>query len=562
MEDIEDMIIPSDRPSASTVGLDLCTISKNFKNKVAKTKIYDKASLDEKKPGEASVPGSQKVCVVTFGCSHNVSDSEFMMGQLAEYGYTLVDDAVGADAVVINSCTVKNPSEQSALRMVSEYKALGKPVVLSGCVPQGDRNIKGLEDVSILGVTQIDRVVEVIENSLNGQVTHLLEKKSLPQLDLPKIRRNKFIEVLSVNSGCLGNCTYCKTKHARGHLGSYHPTELVKRVARACEEGISEVWMTSEDTGAYGLDLGTNIVELLVPLVESLPDHVMLRIGMTNPPYILEHLEAIACVLRHPRVFGFLHIPVQSGSDTVLERMNREYTAEEFSRIVDYLSENVPQISFATDIICGFPGETDAEHKLTLDLLNRHQIAFVNISQFYPRPGTIAAKMKQLDTKVKKARSKEVTELFNAYRTTQKHLNTVQRVWFSERETNKHNGDICVGHLKDYTKVVVPFEERLMGKSMMIKVTDCKKWHVEGELIEGTEEVEKADPNYFDELRAKLEAKKKALEEKSTEAEPEASPSTLTPTNETAHRPISQNLVLASAILLIVIAALLRYFGY
>ena len=345
------------------------------------------------------IPGVQKVYLKTFGCSHNVSDSEFMMGQLVDYGYMLTDQPEESDIIVLNSCTVKNPTQAALMRLVSDSKTLMKPVVVTGCVPQGDKKIDTLQTVSMLGVTQIDRVVEVVEETLKGNVVHLLEKKSLPTLDLPKIRKNRFIEIIPINTGCLGNCTYCKTKHARGHLGSYKKEEIISRMLKAHSEGVKEIWMTSEDTGAYGLDIDSNISELLIEFVEAMPDDLMLRIGMTNPPYILEHLQVVDRVLNHPKVFGFLHVPVQSGSDTVLERMNREYTAQDFKTVCAHLMEKCKQLTIGTDIICGFPGETDAEHELTLDLLKEFHIPVVNISQFYPRPGTIAARMKQLDTK-------------------------------------------------------------------------------------------------------------------------------------------------------------------
>jgi len=178
----------------------------------------------------------------------------------------------------------------------------------------------------------------------------------------------------------------------------------------ACEEGVTEVWLTSEDTGAYGLDIGTNIGQLLKLLVSNIPEGVMLRIGMTNPPYILSQLEECAKALNHPRVFAFLHIPVQSGSNLTLERMNREYTREDFSKVCDYLIKHVPSITIATDIITGFPYETDEDHQETLTLLEKYKFPVVNISQFYPRPGTVAQKMKQCEGKIKKERSKDVTE--------------------------------------------------------------------------------------------------------------------------------------------------------
>ena len=174
-------------------------------------------------------------------------------------------------------------------------------------------------------------MVEVVEEALKGYKVHLLAKKELPKLDLPKIRKNKLVEIIPLSTGCLGSCTYCKTRHARGKLGSYAPEAIVERARQAIKEGVMEIWLTSEDTGAYGRDINTDIPTLLKSLIKVLPNHAMLRVGMTNPPFILEHLAAMADILNHPRVYQFLHVPVQSGSNAVLDKMNREYTVEEFS---------------------------------------------------------------------------------------------------------------------------------------------------------------------------------------------------------------------------------------
>ena len=257
---------------------------------------------------------------------------------------------------------------------------MGKPVIVSGCVPQGDRNLKGLEDVSVLGITQIDRVVEVVEESLKGHKVKLLAKKDLPILDLPKIRKNSLVEIIPLSTGCLGSCTYCKTRHARGKLGSYDPDAIVNRARSAVEEGVMEIWLTSEDTGAYGRDINTDLPTLLKKIIKVLPNHVMLRLGMTNPPFILEHLQAMGDIMNHPRVYTFLHVPVQCGSNKVLDKMIREYTVEEFQEVCDYLTDNVPNMTLATDIICGFPTEDEADHQQTCDLVAKNQFPVLNIS--------------------------------------------------------------------------------------------------------------------------------------------------------------------------------------
>mmetsp|Transcript_38917 Transcript_38917/g.110147 ORF Transcript_38917/g.110147 Transcript_38917/m.110147 type:complete len:352 (+) Transcript_38917:232-1287(+) len=268
----------------------------------------------------SSIPGTQLVWVKTFGCAHNISDSEYMAGQLSAYGYRLVpdDQKESADLWLINTCTVKNPSQAAMGTLLTRGRDLGKGLVVAGCVPQGDKRAKELEGLSVIGVTQIDRVVEAVEETLRGNVVHMLAKKALPALDLPKVRRNRHVEILPLSTGCLGACTYCKTKHARGELGSYALEVLEQRIKVAARDPeVLEVWLSSEDTGAYGRDIGSSLPELLRALISQLPKdgQTMLRIGMTNPPYILEHLEDIACALRHPSVFAYLHVPVQSGSN-------------------------------------------------------------------------------------------------------------------------------------------------------------------------------------------------------------------------------------------------------
>lgn len=277
-----------------------------------------------------------------------------------------------------------------------------------------------------------------MEEALKGHNVKLLAKKELPVLDLPKIRKNQYVEIIPLSTGCLGSCTYCKTRHARGKLGSYDPQAIVERVRQAIEEGVIEIWLTSEDTGAYGRDIGTSLPELLKKIIAVMPPPTMLRVGMTNPPYILEHLDAMGDILNHPRVYAFLHVPVQSGSNKVLDKMNREYLIEEFNEVCDFLVENVADITLATDIICGFPTETEEDHKETLGLIERYKFPVLNISQFYPRPGTVAAKWKKVPTSDVKKRSSEVTKLFDSYTTNLHYMGETVLVWIIGYDDRKN----------------------------------------------------------------------------------------------------------------------------
>eukprot|EP00878_Enallax_costatus_P043482 GHUV01051477.1.p1 GENE.GHUV01051477.1~~GHUV01051477.1.p1 ORF type:complete len:377 (+),score=85.49 GHUV01051477.1:1219-2349(+) len=304
------------------------------------------------------------------------------------------------------------------------------------------------------GVGAIDRVVEAAEAALKGEQLVLLGRRKLPDLDLPKVRRNAHVEIVPLSTGCLGACTYCKTKHARGHLGSYRPEAIVSRVAAAAADPlVREIWLSSEDTGAYGRDIGTNIADLLKRCVAVLPQdgRTMLRLGMTNPPFILEHLDQIAEVLNHPCVFSYLHLPVQSGSDPVLLKMNREYTVEEFQRCADTLLSKVPGLELATDIIVGFPGETDADWSGTMELVGHYCFAHTHISQFYPRPGTPAARMKRVPTQLVKERSRELSRLVETFTgPCAALLGSRQRVWVTDTAADGHH---LVGHTKNYTQV-------------------------------------------------------------------------------------------------------------
>ncbi|CAM8914682.1 unnamed protein product [Rhodiola kirilowii] len=440
MEDIEDILADSAGGVAPGFRLPLAAVGINPSQKKNRARRNTNSSLPESQSLPSSkIPGTQTIYIKTFGCSHNQSDSEYMAGQLSAFGYALSENPEEADLWLINTCTVKSPSQSAMDTLILRCKKAKKPLVVAGCVPQGSRDLKELEGVSIVGVQQIDRVVEVVEETLKGHEVRLLTRKTLPALDLPKVRKNKFVEILPINVGCLGACTYCKTKHARGHLGSYTVESLVERVRSVVSDGVREIWLSSEDTGAYGRDIGVNLPTLLNALVKELPSDgsTMLRIGMTNPPFILEHLKEIAKVLSHPCVYSFLHVPVQSGSDNVLLAMNREYTVSDFRTVVDTLTELVPGMQIATDIICGFPGETDEDFAQTVTLIKDYKFSQVHISQFYPRPGTPAARMKKVPSNIVKQRSRELTTVFESFTPYVGMEGKTERIWITEFATDE-----------------------------------------------------------------------------------------------------------------------------
>ena len=458
---------------------DLNSEKNNTQKKKKKIILKNKLKKDPNK-------NPYKIFIKTFGCSHNASDSEYMAGILSSLGYEIVSSLESSDLTIINSCTVKSPSQAAFLNSVIKSKNFNKKVIVGGCVPQAERNLSGLENISIVGVSQINNIDYIVEQTLEGNVIRLLENKTLPSLLLPKIRRNKYIEIIPISQGCLGSCTYCKTKQARGKLISYPVKHIVEACKHAWENNAKELWITSEDTGVYGRDIGTNLPNLLIEILKYIPSDVMIRIGMANPPYILEHVNSMIKILNHPNVYSFIHIPVQSGSNKVLDKMLREYTIEEFNFLCDKFIEGVPDITLATDIICGFPTETKENFEETLNLVEKYKFPVINISQFYPRPGTVAAKWKKIDTKEVHNRSKTLAELFKSYSHYKHLLNTEQRVWIhdlNEEEKNKEE-NMMVGHNKSYVKILIPKDETLYGKEILVKITKIFEWHCVGEIID------------------------------------------------------------------------------
>ncbi|XP_040823614.1 threonylcarbamoyladenosine tRNA methylthiotransferase [Ochotona curzoniae] len=482
LDDIEDIVSQEDSKPQ-----DRHFARKHIVPKVRRRNTQQYLPDEDSPPSDSIIPGIQKIWIRTWGCSHNNSDGEYMAGQLAAYGYHITENASDADLWLLNSCTVKNPAEDHFRNSIKKAQEENKKVVLAGCVPQAQPRQDYLKGLSIIGVQQIDRVVEVVEETIKGHSVRLLGQKKEngrrlggARLDLPKIRKNPLIEIISINTGCLNACTYCKTKHARGNLASYPIDELVDRAKQSFQEGVCEIWLTSEDTGAYGRDIGTDLPTLLWKLVEVIPEGAMLRLGMTNPPYILEHLQEMAKILNHPRVYAFLHIPVQSASDSVLMAMKREYCVADFKSVVDFLKEKVPGITIATDIICGFPGETDQDFQETVKLVEEYRFPSLFINQFYPRPGTPAAKMEQVPAHVKKQRTKDLSRVFHSYNPYDHKIGERQQVLVTEES---FDSKFYVAHNRFYEQVLVPKNPAFLGKMVEVDIYESGKHFMKGQPV-------------------------------------------------------------------------------
>ncbi|MEM7817233.1 MAG: tRNA (N(6)-L-threonylcarbamoyladenosine(37)-C(2))-methylthiotransferase, partial [Candidatus Aenigmatarchaeota archaeon] len=353
--------------------------------------------------------------IETYGCSANQSDSEIMAGLLSRAGFAILTDenaAAQADLVIINTCTVKAPTEHRTLCRIAELRKLGKPLIVAGCLAQSQpERVRALAPrASIVGTHAVTEIAKIAIRALDGKRVEALGEGGA-KVCLPKIRRNPAIDIVQISKGCAGHCSFCAAKLARGNLLSYPVDDVIKEISAAHAAGCREFWLTSQDCGAYGLDIGTNLAELLKEITNKVKGKYFLRVGMANPTFAKMHINELIEAYQDSRVFKFLHIPAQSGSDRVLRDMKRGHFSSDVIDVVAAFREAFPKIQIWTDVIVGYPTETEEDFQLSLDLIDEIRPDYVNVSRFGPRPGTPAARLKPLPTETLKGRSRRMSEL-------------------------------------------------------------------------------------------------------------------------------------------------------
>ena len=347
-----------------------------------------------------------RVSLETHGCSASTADSEMIAGMLEKAGYQVVNGTGEADLNILVTCTVKTVTAQRMAHRIKKLTQLGKPLVVAGCMPSTEKDIieKISPSASLLGPHAIDRSVETAEAALSGKKLVATADSGTMKLLLPRRRRQETVGIVEIASGCLSSCTFCQTKLAKGWLKSYPVEMVVAEVEQSLRDGCKEVWLTSTDTGCYGKDIDTSLPELLNTIC-ALRGDFKVRVGMMNPMYLGNSMENLVTAYGDEKVFKFLHIPVQSGSPRILREMKRGHTVQHFLDIVRGFRERYPSLSLSTDLIPGFPSESEQEFQMSMDLLDQAQPDVVNISRFGSRPGTEAAEMPQIDPRVVKGRS-------------------------------------------------------------------------------------------------------------------------------------------------------------
>jgi len=409
-----------------------------------------------------------KIFVEAYGCSASFADSEMISGLILNGGHSLVENPSESDLNIVVTCSVKDSTANKMMHRIKSLKT--KPLIVAGCLPKAEKDTveKFSENASLLGPNSLGKTLQVINSTLNGSKQIALEDSDLSKVGLPKVRLNPAVGIVEIASGCMSECTFCQTKLSKGDLSSYRLGDVVRQVQTEIKEGCKEVWLTSTDNGCYGFDIGTDLPSL-VNAVTEIPEEFMVRVGMMNPMYMPRIKEKLVEAYDNDKVFKFLHIPVQSGSNKVLHDMKRGHTAETFREIAKKVKERFENFTISTDVIVGFPSETEEDFQKTVSLLDETKPDVVNLSKYSARPGTDAAEWEQLDAAEVKRRSKIVFEQISklSMESNKKWIGWKGKVLFDEKTDEGIKG-------RNFAYKPVSVADKVdLGQSHTVEITDA-----------------------------------------------------------------------------------------
>ncbi len=415
-----------------------------------------------------------KVHVKSYGCSANMAEGEQIKGQFVREG-EIVDEK-DADLVVLNICTVKG--DKNALVEIRKVKQQypDKKIAVAGCItPSIVAPIKQIDpDATLVNTHHIQNIVGLV-HARTDVLTHAKPIKLLQ----PRVRTNPVVGIVPISSGCLDACAFCSTRLVKGTLFSFPPEIIVKEVEKCVADGCKEIWITGQDTCCYGFDRGTNLAKLLQQIVE-IPGDFKVRVGMGNPRHVPKYLQELVAVMKNPKMFKFLHIPVQAGNNDVLKAMRRGHTVETFVDIVNAFRKEMPEMTISTDIIVGYPGESEAQFEDTLKVVEQVKPDVINIARFAPRPGTAAASMQgQIHGNIKKERSTRLTELLRkvTFERNQQWLGWEGDIIIDEKAKDGMSG-------RNYAYKIVIIRENLpLGTVARVRIVEAKPHYLVGSIL-------------------------------------------------------------------------------
>ncbi|MEG2290759.1 MAG: tRNA (N(6)-L-threonylcarbamoyladenosine(37)-C(2))-methylthiotransferase MtaB [Clostridium sp.] len=425
-----------------------------------------------------------RVAFATLGCKVNQYESEAMVEKFIREGYRVVDFSEISDVYVINTCTVTNMGDRKSRQIIGRARKLNENAIIAvvGCYSQmAPKEVSEIPGVDVvLGTRNKGDVVYFVnkakdEGKTQVHVEGVLKNKKFEDLKIEEYQ-DKTRAFLKIQDGCNRFCTYCLIPYARGAVCSKDPKKVIEEVKSLANHGFKEIILSGIHTASYGLELEGNVTLIdLIEEIEKVDGIERIRIGSIEPAFFTP--EVIGKIRGFKKLCPHFHLSLQSGSDGTLKRMNRRYTAKEYEDSVNLLRKTLKDVSISTDVIVGFPGETEEEFKETYEYLKRLQLTKTHIFKFSPRKGTKAADMpNQIDGNIKEERSKILIE-----------LNEINERAFIDKYEGKEmdalmeldvkgKKGIVEGYTKNYIKVEVPCNSKdVRGKILNVKIEKSEK---------------------------------------------------------------------------------------
>ena len=429
-----------------------------------------------------------KVAFSTLGCRVNKYESEAMIEKFVKEDYEVVDYGEVADVYVINTCSVTNMGDKKSRQLISKARRQNDKAIIAvvGCYSQiASKEVEAIEGVDVvLGTRNKGDIVYYVnkareEGKQQVKVGAVLKNKVFEELNVEEYQGN-IRAFLKIQDGCNRFCSYCIIPYTRGSICSKNPKRVIEEIKTLAKDGFQEVILSGIHIASFGYDLDEKITLIdILEQVEDIDGIERVRIGSIEPNFFTE--EAVERIMKLKKLCPQFHLSLQSGCTSTLKRMNRRYTAEDYEATVNMLRDKIENVSITTDVIVGFPGETDEEFNETYDFLDRIKLTKMHIFKYSPRKGTRAATMEnQIDGNIKEERSKKLIELNdrNEREFAKDSVGKEMEVLF---EYN-HQG-VVGGYSENYLAVELKTDEDIIGKIRKVKIIDSKNEIAIGELV-------------------------------------------------------------------------------
>ena len=431
----------------------------------------------------------KKVAFYTLGCKVNQYETEAMLELFEKEGYEKAETEDYADVYVINTCTVTHMSDRKSRQYIRRMKKKNPDAIIAvvGCYSQvSPEEILSIDEVNlVMGTNDRKKIVEEVKkidaSRKVSTVDDIMKVKAFEEIEINKTN-GKTRAFMKIQDGCDRYCSYCIIPYARGRVRSRDLESIVKEVENLASNGYKEVVLTGIHVASYGKDIKDSDIKLLDVIKQINDIEGIERIRLSSVEPILFTDEFVEAVSTMDKVCPHYHLSLQSGCDETLKRMKRRYTTEEYKAIVDRLRAAIPNVSITTDVIVGFPGETNEEFDKTYEFLKDIELTHMHVFKYSPRKGTPAATMEnQVDPSTKHDRSEKLLQLneenFNKFG--QKMLDKEFNVLFEQKVgDNKYEG-----LTENYVKVIVESDKDLSEQILKVKITDVKNEFLEGILV-------------------------------------------------------------------------------